>query len=258
MSEPTRKSQIEARFGASAEAYARSLGHRAGYDLDRLLELAAPSGTQILLDVATGAGNTALAFAPHVARVVALDLAEGMIEVTRSRFDEAGYTNGEFVVHDAEELPFADETFDLVTCRIAPHHFLDVDGATREVARVLKSGGRYLLVDSKAPDDPDVAAFLHDVEVARDPTHVRSLSRAEWTAVLEGAGLRVEHSEVVGKRHDFEDWLARGVASGPVRRAVRERMRRAPEAAREALEIALDGDRVAAFSDEKVLFVALR
>ncbi len=248
-----RREEIEARFGASASEYATSESHAGGPDLDRMLDLVAPRGHEIMLDVATGAGNTALAFASRVRRVVALDLAQGMIDKTRERFEEAGYTNGEFVVHDVETLPFEDSAFDVVTSRIAPHHFVHVDRGVREMARVLKSGGRLLIVDSMSPDDASLAAFLHEAEAMRDPTHVRSLSRAEWVALFEAAGLRVETVEIFRKRHAFEPWVARGGTTAEAMAAVRERFKHAPESAKALFEIHVAGDEVVSFTDEKVL-----
>lgn len=251
-----RKDDIEARFGTSAEQYAQSESHRGGPDLDRMIEIAAPSGDEHVLDVATGAGNTALAFASLVGHIVALDLAEGMIAVTRSRFAQAGYTNAEFVVHDVEDLPFADGTFDIVTCRIAPHHFLDINRATGQIARVVKRGGRYMVVDSMAPEDPGVAAFLHEAEVMRDPTHVKSLARDEWVALLQESGLSVEHVEVFRKRHDFDAWVARGGTGEEAQLEVRKRFLTAGVDEIRELAIERNGVSVGSFSDPKLLLVA--
>ena len=255
---PDRKAQIEERFGSSAQAYADSAGHRGGPDLDRMLELAGLHGDEEILDVATGAGNTALAFAPLVRRVVALDLAEGMIATTRARFEDAGFGNAEFVVRDAENLPFADESFDVVTCRIALHHFLDVARSTREVFRVLRPGGTYLMEDSLGPDAEAVAAFLHDAECLRDRTHVRSYPRSEWIRILHAAGFLTDRAEVFRKRHDFEAWLERGGTPDADKDALRAAFLSAPEPVRAVLEIETEGGRVRAFTDEKILLAARR
>jgi ubiquinone/menaquinone biosynthesis C-methylase UbiE len=251
-----RKAEIEARFGTSARAYAESPGHRGGPDLDRMLELAAPQGTEAMLDLATGAGNTALAFAPRVRRIVALDLADGMIAETMERFAQAGLTNAEFVVQDAERLPFSDASFDLVTCRIAPHHFLDVAASTREVFRVLRPRGRYLLEDSLAPDDEEAAVFLHDAESQRDPTHFRSLSRREWREAFRAAGFVLEHEEVFPKRHDLGEWLDRGGAPETTKQKLRFAFAHASPRVRAVL--AIGGSPAPAFTDEKILLAGRR
>ncbi len=163
--------------------------HHSGSDLDTLIEFAEPVSDDVVLDVATGAGHVALALAPLVSSVVATDLATGMVDKARERGTEAGVPNLECGIADAERLPLDDEPFDLVTCRIAPHHFVDINAAIGEAARVLRPGGRYVVVDSMSPDDPELDAFLDMVERRRDPTHVRSYRRDEWMRIIERAGL---------------------------------------------------------------------
>ena len=246
-----RKEQIEARFGVAAEAYAKS-EHASGRDLERMLELADLCGNEKVLDIATGSGHTAIAFAPHVASVVATDMAEGMLAKTRERAP----ANVEVRFADAESLPFEDESFDIVTCRIAPHHFLDIQAATIEVARVLKPGGRYVLVDSLAPESPVAAAFLHDVESRRDPTHVLSLTESGWRSACSNARLEVLHSEPIRKPHDFEAWLDRGGCGHETKEQLRSAFAEAPPEARDALKIRVEAGRVTFFADEKLLLVA--
>ncbi|MCU1460115.1 MAG: Methyltransferase type 11 [Acidimicrobiales bacterium] len=245
------------RWDSAAPLYATS-EHRAGTDLDALIEVASGSGTEVALDIATGAGHTAIALAPHVARVIATDRSEAMLAQTRELASSRGVTNVEARWADAHELPFPAATFDIVTCRIAPHHFDDLDPSLREVARVLKPGGRYVLEDSVAPDDADAARFLHEVEVARDSTHLRTLTAGQWVAALERAGLSVEHSESFRKRRGFESWLARGDCDEAGADAVRARFGTAPAAAIEALEIERQDGTTVAFTDDKILLLARR
>lgn len=248
-----RASRIEARFGASADLYAAS-EQAGGADLERIVEIAAPAGTEVLLDVATGPGHTARRLAPLVARVVACDLATGMIATARRAL---GAGAALLAVCEAERLPFAGEAFDLVTCRIAPHHFHDVGASARELARVLAPRGLGVIVDSLSPDDDEADGFLHGAEVLRDPTHVRSHRRADWIALYEGAGLRVEHSEAIRKRHPFEAWLDRALVSDEVRQELRSRFRSASSPVAAELEIEVTAGRVEAFTDAKLL-LALR
>src|SRR5213076_2701461 len=115
--------------------------------------------------------------------------------------------------------------------RLAAHHFDDVALAMREVARVLLPGGRFIFIDTLAPDDPPSATFQHEVESLRDPTHRRIYPQGEWIAVCEQAGFRVETTEIIRKAHDFEAWLERGGADPATRTRVRERFLTAPPSA---------------------------
>ena len=250
-----RRDEIERQFGRAAELYARS-EHRDGEDLERLRAWARPRSTEVLLDVATGAGHTALHFAPHVRHVVVTDLADGMLARAREMFARSGVSNAEFRSADVQALPFAAERFDYVTCRIAAHHFLDLVGALAEITRVLRPGGAFLLVDSTAPEDADAARFLDEVERLRDATHVCSHSRAAWLSMCGAAGLRVEHQDVIRKRRAFEFWLDRGGCDDVVRAELRARFAGASDKLRSIFEIEIDAGEVKAFSDDKIVLAA--
>src|SRR5712692_6666612 len=120
----------------AAEAYATG-EHKSGRELQLLVDFAAPTGTERVLDIGTGAGHTALALAPRVASVVLTDPVPAMLATARRLADESGVRNAEFVEAIAERLPFRDASFEIVTTRLAAHHFDDVALAFREVARVL-------------------------------------------------------------------------------------------------------------------------
>ncbi len=165
-----KKAQVQEYFARTAESYVASFSHRTGGDLQRLIELGEWNSQQLALDIATGGGHTALAVAPHVSRIVVTDLTPRMLEKAREFLLAQGVTNAEFQVADAEQLPFAGASFDRVTCRIAAHHFPNVAQSVKEVARVLKRGGLYLLIDCMAPDDQEFDAFDNTVEKWRDPS----------------------------------------------------------------------------------------
>jgi ubiquinone/menaquinone biosynthesis C-methylase UbiE len=252
-----RAAQIEAQFGRAADMYARS-EHKGGRDLELLREWANPQPDQVGLDVATGAGHTALWFAPFARHVTVTDLSPGMLDKAKQMFAQAGATNADFRLADVQALPFADETFDFVTCRIAPHHFVDIDEALRQIARVLKRGGRFLLVDSVAPEDESAADFLDAIERLRDPTHVRTYSRSEWLALCEHAGLTVERVEVTRKSRDFEFWLERGSVDAEATAEVRRRFLEADPRVRREFEIAIEDGIVRSFTDDKIVLAARR
>ncbi len=203
----TIKNLVQDRFGAVAERYVTSAIHAHGGDLARMIELAQPRGDERLLDIATGGGHTALAFAPYVREVLATDLTPRMLEVAEAFIRAQGATNVTFQVADAEALPFPDADFEIVTTRIAPHHFPNPRQYVREVARVLRPGGLLVLDDNMAPDDQELDLFLNRLEQWRDPGHVRNHRISEWRAWMQEAGLRVEHVEPLQiKRYEFAGW----------------------------------------------------
>lgn len=252
------KAAVRQQYGSVGDAYVTSATHAQGDDLARMVELADPAPDTRMLDIATGGGHVARAFAPHVRSIIASDLVPEMLAHAKKAFDEWGLANVSVEVADAEDLPFGDEAFDLVTCRIAPHHFPDVGAFVREVFRVLAPGGRFVLIDSTVPDG-DAGAFLNRFEKLRDPSHVRSLTIGQWTALLEEAGFGVGETETFGKIHEFASWTARSRTSGADTATLQRMMLQAPAAIREVFAVVTDPDDagiLVSFTDTKTLFVA--
>jgi len=193
-------------FGANAANYATSTVHAKGASLQRLVDLVRPEADWVALDIASAAGHTAFAFAPHVTSVVSSDATPEMLDVARAMAADKEITNVTFELADAHALPFGDDSFDLVTCRIAPHHFSDPAQFVRETARVLKSGGVFGLVDNVAPPQPDAAVWCDDFERRRDRSHLRCLPVDEWLELLAAAGFGNVEVETMGKKMDFTPW----------------------------------------------------
>lgn len=247
------------RFSGAAEQYAQS-EQRGGDDLAAVVgAVAAAPRTGLVVDVATGPGSTALALAAVADRVVGTDLSPGMVAKGAERAAAAGIDNVTFEVADAEHLPFGDGEVDVVTCRIAAHHFPDVPAWLREVDRVLGPVGRFVLLDSEAPEDAEVAAFLERMEIRRDPTHIHAFTAGEWQAMIEAVGLEVALVDHHPKPKAFEPWLARGGVDAAAQDEVRAWVRHASPAVVAGLHIAYDPDGAPArFADDKVLIVADR
>jgi ubiquinone/menaquinone biosynthesis C-methylase UbiE len=196
---------VRSRFAPVAANYAKAKFHSSVEGLREVLELARPEPGDLALDVATGAGHVALALAPHLRRVYGLDLTREMLDQARRLASERGIVNVSWVIGDAEQLPFPDETFDLYTVRAAPHHFHDVDAFLHEAHRVLRPDRHAVIVDC-APPVP-ARDVLHEVEVRRDPSHVVSRTVEEWVERLEHAGFEVESAIPRELDWDFEDWM---------------------------------------------------
>lgn len=249
---------VQSQFGAAAAAYVASAGHAAGEDLERLVAWGRALRPRRVLDVATGGGHTALAFAGIAVRVTACDLTEPMLAAARGLVRERGARNVDFVAGDVVALPFGDATFDAITCRIAPHHFADVAGAVREVRRVLRPGGSFLVQDILGHDDPHAAAFILEVEHRRDPSHVRAYRAVEWRAFLRAAGLTVMEEAIVAKARPWPEWTGRMRMGDDARRELERYVRQAPERCRAAFDFRLTPDGVEAFTDRMLLLRAER
>ena len=251
------KERVREQYGSVGDAYVRSVGHATGSDLGRMVEIAAPKGTELLLDIATGGGHVARTFSPHVARVIASDLTPEILRHASDSFAENGFSNIETAEADAEDLPFEDDSFEVVTCRIAPHHFPNPEKFVTEVARVLKPGGQFLLVDSTVPEGED-GEFFNQFEEIRDHSHVRSLTIEEWAELIAEAGLTLTLAETFTKRHDFEDWVVRSNTSGDDRSKLIEMMITASGERKSMFQVEIENDAFIGFTDTKTLFHATK
>jgi SAM-dependent methyltransferase len=204
-------------WSGRAEAYRGAADQSAGDDLELLV-----SGAEgrTALDVASGGGHTARRLREAGFDVVTLDPAPGMAADVLAR---------------AEEIPFADSSFDAVACRIAPHHFEDVRAAVGELARVARD---LVLIE----DTLYTGEQVEEAERLRDPTHVRSYTEQEWRGLLEDAGLTVEEVRALEKSRPVDAWLERAGCTGEEAERVK----------------ALLGDRVAdgRYVDTKILIRA--
>lgn len=254
------KQAIQAQFGATAAAYVASPSHANGDDLRQIATLAAAlPRREMALDVATGGGHTARILAPHFVLVVASDLTGPMLRAAGEALAGWGAANVALLQSDAEALACADGSFDLVTCRIAPHHFPDPARFVREVARVLRPGGRFILEDSCAPEDAACAAWLDKIERTRDATHGRTLSARAWGDLVAAAGLTQRGQTIYPRRHLLDAWLDRAQTPAERRAAIHAAAAAASPAIRAALAIEIDEEgRVLGFTDEKVLLWADR
>jgi SAM-dependent methyltransferase len=197
-----------------AAAYASAPLFATGDDLHWLVEAAALTGHERVLDLGTAAGHTALALAPGAALTVGLDPAPAMLRQARSLGVARASERLSFIVSFADPLPFADASFDLVTCRLAAHHFPDLPGVLYEVERILRPGGRLLVIDTIAPEDEALDDFINEVETIRDPSHAHDYRLSEWADVLNGFGLRYDLLRRWDLPLDFAAWTAR-IATPP-------------------------------------------
>ena len=208
----TPKQKVEEVFGKNADKYVTSNSHAKGDDLPLLVDWLKPEKTWKVLDIATGGGHVTKTLAPHVATVFSTDLTRAMLENTAKHLRQ-NFDNIEYVVADAEALPFLTETFDAAVCRIAPHHFPQPDRFISEVAKVLKTGGKFILIDNVAPADPELAEFMNTTERLRDHSHFRCLSKAEWATLLKENGMKELKSADRRKTFDYPSWVARTAES---------------------------------------------
>jgi ubiquinone/menaquinone biosynthesis C-methylase UbiE len=256
MNDRNHKQAVQAQFAPNAEAYVTSSVHANRPDLQRMILLANTYGHEELLDIATGGGHVALAFAPHVHAVIATDLTPAMLEAAKRFIRKQGVTNVGFEIADAEALPYPNASFDIVTCRVAPHHFPNVSRFVREAARVLRSGGIFVLNDTIAPADRELDQFINVIEQLRDQSHVRDYTVDEWHSYCTAAGLTLVQSETFRKTIPFDDWCQRMRVNSGIVDELEQRFQSASPAAQATFAITLEGHKVVQFDLHSVLLAA--
>lgn len=229
---------VQKQFGRAAAAYVESATHARGEDLDRVVALASEHGGERVVDIGTGVGHTLRRVAPGFRSAVGVDATREMLAAGGGVLAGAGVTNALLVQADATALPIASSSADVVTSRLAAHHFADAPGAFREIARILRAGGLFVLVDNYAPNELELDHFINELETLRDPSHVRNHTVAGWRELLERSGLRaIVDSDTSVTKLTTENWLERSQTPPDRAEEVRRRLRTAPPAAVEAFQI---------------------
>lgn len=246
--------KVQEQFGRSAESYVTSTVHAHGSGLAELVALTQPQAQWHVLDVATGGGHCAFAFAPHVAQVIASDITTAMLEVARQEGARRDLHNIVYQYAPASELPFPPSSFDLVTCRVAAHHFPDNFAFLQSAERVLKSGGLIAIEDNTVPDGK-AGDYINAYETLRDPSHVRCLSVNEWEEQLFAAGFALEHKATsLMKIPDFFDWAERMHVSADDQVRLQLLLLKAPPEVTAVFQPIVQGQKIA-FHLERTLLV---
>ena len=208
-------------FSSQALEYSKSQTFTAGADLDIVVSMANDVQANIAVDIGSGAGFTAFTVSPFASTVLSTDLVLPMLQHAIEGAKSRELTNIAPALVSAESLPFANDSIGLLTCRLAAHHFSDVTVGVSEWARVIEPGGTLILVDTVTPENPDVATWMNEIELQRDPSHSRDLSGQEWIELLAANGFTVEETILTKIPLEFDDWMRRAGASPETTESVR-------------------------------------
>ena len=160
-----------------------------------------------VLDVAAGTGLLSRGIAPHVQRVVAMDITPEMLEHGRAEATRQGITNISWEQGVAEELTYPTESFDMVVTRFSMHHLKSPEIVAREMCRVCRRGGTLVLIDLAAPEDEELAARYNHLEKLRDSSHTRALSSNDLVTLAENAGVEAIRYYSRDVRNSVDTWL---------------------------------------------------
>lgn len=248
--------KVKEQFSKTAQAYVSSAIHAKGDELKLLLELAGDVTNKKVLDIATGGGHTALAFAKAGANVTATDLTPTMLETAKTFMVEQGVDSVLFQEASAEALSFENQSFDRVTCRIAAHHFADPKKFVEETARVLKSDGMFLLVDNVSSADTTLAEVMNHIEKTRDPSHVWAYSIPTWLHWLTDAGLELHHLTRFKRSKNYPYWTSYAQTLEKVIGELEQYVLSLPESQQKYFELTMKEGRLETLSHEVMVLMA--
>ncbi len=204
---PTHNDLVREEFTRQAEEYAAAAVIRDPERIERLVRAVNPSPDARVLEVATGPGHVALAFARVAREVVGIDLTDAPLQIAERTRRERGIANVRFQSGDAEHLPFRDGEFDAVVCRYAFHHFEHPARVLGEMSRVCRAGGTVAVEDMVASEHPERAEYHNRFERLRDTSHTRALPLSELAQMIAAAGLELVRFESSAARNPVEQWL---------------------------------------------------
>jgi len=253
-----KKQSAKERFGRRSGAYSKSSILSDTDHLNLIVDLTAPENSDKVLDVATGNGFLAFEFAKRVsgANVTGCDMTRDMLLVAERIQRELGLDNVDFRVMDVESLEFEDESFDIVSCRFAFHHFTNPGKAMYELVRVCKTGGKLVLVDGLSSEDSAKSEYHNRLEQLRDPSHVRLYSEPELVGTLRDAGLKIIHARNWDADFYFDEWVKIADPGEEIAREVRRMIVDSVEGDKLGLRVRFDDAGGLLFTYSTVILVA--
>jgi SAM-dependent methyltransferase len=214
------QARIRDQFSRQAIPFSNAPSLRDAGALEQLVRACDTTSSDNVLDVACGPGLVVRAFAEVASHVTGIDLTPAMID--RAREHTHALANVTLRQGDVTPLPFPDASFSLVVSRFAFHHFLEPASALAEMRRVCRPGGRVMVCDLLAADDPHKAAAFHALEIQRDPSHARALRGSELEALFDAAGLARRPTTFTSLPFEVDGLVARSFPEGIDRDQLRQ------------------------------------
>jgi ubiquinone/menaquinone biosynthesis C-methylase UbiE len=228
------KEAVQKQFTKTAEAFSTFAVRDTPEILAEKVEFAKPQATDLVLDIACGPGAFALGVAPRVTFVYGVDLTMEMLRRARAFQTEKQISNAAFAGGEAEQLPFPEGTFDLVSCQCSFHHLPKPALVLREMIRVAKPEGRLVLIDPLAPESDPKYELYNRIEKLRDPSHAWTLRLTDYLRMFDEEGLEVLRQSLRRRIRSFNQWMLR---------AGHNSMSKRYQETRKLLEDSMTGDR---------------
>jgi ubiquinone/menaquinone biosynthesis C-methylase UbiE len=204
---------VKKQFNKQAEHFNQWAVTKNSAYLKAITEFIAPAPCDTLLDVACGTGELTLFMAPHLKNAIGIDIADRMIEIALRQKGCLGIDNIDFKTADVFDIPFPDDSFDIIFSKSAFHHISEPLQVFGEMARCCKPNGKIGICDILAFDDAHVDGFFERLEKAVDPSHYKTLSKNDFTRLLEAFTIKTDNIIEVEIEHPFSEYLSHAIRS---------------------------------------------
>lgn len=160
--------------------------------LDLILNLIKLNNNEVVLDLGTGSGYLAFALARENPdnKVIGLDIVEETLKRNTEKAKQQNLNNIFFTDYNGTIFPFEDESIDVIYTRYALHHFSDINGAFREMKRVLKPKGKIILSDP-TPNENDKSGFVDAFMKKKLDGHIKFYTKREFEELAEENGFKI-------------------------------------------------------------------
>jgi ubiquinone/menaquinone biosynthesis C-methylase UbiE len=203
------KETVQRQFTKTAEAFSVFAQRDTPEILAEHAALVKPQPADLALDVACGPGALVLALAPSVRFARGVDITAALLRQALRFRAEKQVANAGFDRGDAEQLPYPDGAFDVVTCRYTFHHLPKPALVLKEMIRVMKPEGRLMIIDSLSPEIDSKFEYHNRIEKVRDPSHTESLRLTTFLTLFDEHGLEVQRQAIRRRARSFNQWLQR-------------------------------------------------
>ena len=234
------KRQVQQNFGRQALAYNANCLLADEENLNTIIRMAGITGRERVLDLATGTGFLAAALSKAAKEVLATDITVEMLQQTRPKTD----SNTAFALADVEKLPFSDNSFDVVTCRVALHHFTKPETAILEMHRVCRTDGRVVIMDVISSEDGVKGAYHNTMERLRDSSHVKQYSRSELEGMMKASGLKIDEVNLWNYTWLMDEWLSIANPNSGASTEIRRMMIDSMDGDKSGLKVELEDDEI--------------
>ncbi len=249
--------KIQQQFERQADIYATMDQTQDSEGHELFVALCETNGEHRVLDVACGPGFLTRQFAQSAREVIGIDITSAFLDMAKTLARKQALENVTFTDGDVNDLPFEADSFDIVACRAAFHHFPQPAVVLAEMVRVLKPGGTIAIGDLTTSEEKEKANYQHEMEILCDPSHARALTLNEFRKLITESGLELKSDFQGTQDYDLQEWITHGSPMPEAASRIEKLMARALEHDLCDLNVRMEDGKIR-FTHQTALFLATK